>query len=205
MCAHLRLSRLTCCVNMMRLASLLIALALPAAAQDMRPQEAARLADFDAIAGVALIGALAEGSRGDVDLLQEAMAGVPLPALQTTLAGDWSCRTFKLGGLLPLVAYAAFECRITPDGARFVFEKLSGSQRTSGTIQIIDGQMIYLGVGTVNDAPQRAYADLHPAFIGNGDVQPQVGIVEQSGPNSARILFPAPIVESDFDVLWLTR
>ncbi|MEY1554340.1 DUF4893 domain-containing protein [Yoonia sp. R2331] len=191
---------------MMRLISLLLAFAaLPAAAQDMRPQEAARLADLDATAGEALLGAFAAGRRGDIDLLQEALAGSPLPPLQTTLAGDWSCRTFKMGGLVSLVAYAKFDCRITPDGTRFTFEKLTGSQRTSGTIQIIDGRMIYLGVGTVNDAPQRAYDALHPAFIGNGEVQPQVGLVEQSGPDSARILFPSPVVESDFDVLWLTR
>ncbi len=194
-----------CCANMMRLFSLLALLALPASAQEIRPQEAARLAQFDAVAGVALRGALAGGSRGDIDLLQEAMAGEPLPPLQTALPGDWKCRTFKLGGGLPLVSYAAFDCRITPDGAQFIFEKLSGSQRTTGTIQIIDGRMIYLGVGTVNDAPARAYADLHPSFVGTGEVQPQVGLVEQSGPDTARIMFPLPVVESDFDVLWLTR
>ncbi len=190
---------------MMRLFSLLAVLALPAAAQDVRSQEQSRLENFEEVAGKALLNAFAGGRRGDVDMLRDALAGTPLPPLQTTLSGDWKCRTFKLGGGIPLVAYANFDCRITPDGAQFTFEKLTGSQRTSGTIQIINGQMVYLGVGTVNDAPARAYADLHPAFIGNGEVQPQVGLVQQSGPDSARILFPSPVVESDFDVLWLTR
>ena len=206
MSVRLKLFPSMSCANMIRLSSFLLALlASTAIAQDMRPSEAARLAAFEASAGAAILGALAQGARGDVDLLQEALSGAPLSPIQTTLVGDWSCRTLKLGGDAPLVSHAAFNCRITPDGPRFTLEKTTGSQRTSGTIQLLDGRMIYLGVGTLNDAPPRRYADLHPAFIGTKTVQPQVGIVEQSGPNNVRIMFPAPIIESDFDVLWLTR
>ena len=188
--------------------TLLLALAVmsaPLQAQQIRPQEATRLAAFDEIAGRALLRAMALGARGDVDMLQEALSGAPLPPLETSLEGDWSCRTLKLGELVPLVVYAAFKCRISRDGAQFRLEKLTGSQRSTGTIQMRDGQMIYLGVGTVGDAPAVAYDSLAPDFEGDGEVQPQVGIVEQPSPNAARILFPAPVTESEFDILSLTR
>jgi hypothetical protein len=38
-----------------------------------------------------------------------------------------------------------------------------------------------------------------------GQTHAQVGIFEQAGPNQARLLLPAPLLESDFDILWLTR
>lgn len=186
---------------------ILISLALTGAAQaqDMRPIEAEKLAQLDHTFGMAIRAALSGGARGDVDLLQEVMAGAPLPPLATALAGDWRCRTLKLGGITPLTAYAPFNCRITADGAKFRFEKLSGSQRTSGTVQLLDGQMIYLGVGTVGEAPARDYAGLHPAFLGTAKVTPQIAIVEQPERNRIRLLFPAPVNESLFDILYLTR
>ena len=127
----------------MRWISLLAVLAAPAFAQDIRPQEADRLAGFEANLGPTLLSALAAGSRGDVDMLQEALSGTPLPPLQTALPGDWKCRTLKLGGLLPLTVYAQFDCRITPDGDGFLFEKLTGSQRSTGRIALRDGRMVY--------------------------------------------------------------
>lgn len=184
----------------------LILLAGSASAQDMRPQETDRLAGFDATFGAALRGALAEGRRGDIDLLQEALSGAALAPVQSQLAGDWRCRTIKMGGLLPLTVYAPFDCRFTPDGATFRFEKLSGSQRTSGTVFADDqGRLIYLGVGYVADADPVAYADLPDGIAGDGATQPQVGVVEQVSAGKARILFPAPVVESQFDILYLTR
>ena len=189
--------------------SLLCALLLAAGAAQadtpIRPQEAARLAAFDAHFGAAMKEAMAGGARGAVDLLQEALEGAPYPAYQTTLDGDWSCRTLKLGGMGALVAYAPFDCRFTADGDGFVFEKLSGSQRTRGRVSLIDGQMVYLGVGVVADAAPQEYAALPAEFAGDGEVQPQVALVEQSGPDSARLLFPAPVTESRFDILYLTR
>lgn len=181
--------------------------ATPAFAEEdmIRAQEQVRLDGYHASAGKAVLQALSQGSLGDVDLLQEALEGVPLAPLATTLAGDWDCRMIKLGGITPLTTYAPFRCIITPDGAAFTFEKTSGSQRTSGRVILKDRTMIYLGVGYVADVDPMKYADLPPADFGDGTYQPQVGVVEQVGPNKARILFPAPVNESDFDVLYLTR
>jgi hypothetical protein len=191
---------------MIRALAFALLCANPAAAQDaIRPQEQLRLDTYHDTAGRALLQALSGGSRGDVDWLQDAMQGQPLAPLGTTLSGDWECRTIKLGGNLALVIYAPFKCRFTTDGTGFIFEKLTGSQRTSGRVTLQDRTMIYLGVGYVTNGEQVAYTDLPPEDLGTGAVQPQVAIVEQTSPTTARMLFPAPVNESLFDVLYLTR
>lgn len=182
-------------------------LAAPIVSDDnvMRPQEQRRLDGFHASAGRAILEAMSKGSLGDVDQLQVALSGTPLPPFATTLSGEWDCRTMKLGGLVPLVVYAPFKCVFAPDGRAFTFEKTSGSQRTIGHVTLQDRTMIYLGVGFVGDAEPMNYADLPSSDFGDGTYQPQVGVVEQTGPNTARILFPAPVNESLFVVLYLTR
>jgi hypothetical protein len=191
---------------MIRALTFAVLWASPALAQDaIRPQEQLRLDAYHDTAGRAILQAMSSGSRGDVDWLQEAMEGQPLSPLGTSLSGDWDCRTIKLGGDPALVVYAPFKCRFTPDGNSFVFEKLTGSQRTSGRITLQDRTMIYLGVGNVADLDPVAYGDLPPEDFGTGEIQPQVAIVEQTSPTTARMLFPAPINESLFDVLYLTR
>lgn len=192
---------------MIRAATVLLLLATAVQAENalMRAQEQTRLDGFHESAGKALLEAFAGGARGDVDLLQEALAGAPLAPLATTLSGEWDCRTMKLGGLTALTVYAQFSCVFAPDGTAFTFEKLSGSQRTIGRVTMQDGAMIFLGVGYVAIDEPMQYGDLPAEDFGNGTHQPQIGIVEQSGPNTARILFPAPVNESEFDVLYLTR
>lgn len=192
---------------MIRTIVLALSISSSAAAQDapMRAQEQICLDAYHASAGKAILEALSAGSLGDIDQLQTVLSGDAISPLATTLSGDWACRTFKLGGLSPLTVYAQFQCKFTPDGTAFDFEKLTGSQRTIGRITMQDGAMVYLGVGYVADVAIMTYADLPPEEFGNGEYQPQVGLVEQTGPNTARILFPAPVTESGFDILYLTR
>ena len=187
------------------LAVALAALAGPAQAQEMRPQETVRLEQFDAALGQALKRAMALGRRGDIDLVQEALEGPAIPALRTSLSGDWTCRTIKMGGDVPLVAYAPFQCRFTPDGDGFIFEKLTGSQLTRGRVDLRDGQMVYLGVGYVADVDPMDYTDLPEGDFDSGERQPEVALVEQSDGDRARLLFPLPTRESVFDILHLTR
>lgn len=184
-----------------------VLLATPLMAEEVviRAQEQTRLDGYHASAGKAILEALSQGSLGDVDQLQEALAGVPFAPLATTLSGEWDCRTMKLGGVSPLTVYAPFRCVIAADGTAFTFEKTSGSQLMSGRIVLKDRAMVYLGVGYVADAEPMAYADLPPTEFGDGTYQPQVGIVEQVGLGKARILLPSPVNESDFDLLYLTR
>lgn len=204
-------SRLTYCDDMpamflRALAAVTLLAANPLQAQtDPRPQDAAKLAEIDRHFGAALRKALAEGRRGDVDLLQDALSSPAIPALRTSLAGDWKCRTIRMGGPDALTIHAQFDCHITPDGDGFLFEKRTGSERTIGRISLRQGQMIYLGTGYDPSVLPTPYSDL-PTVMIDGDRQfPQIGVVEQSGAASARILFPAPVTGSNFDLLYLTR
>ncbi len=176
-----------------------------AQAQEIRPQEQARLDRFERLAGAALLEALAGGSDADIAALGTALSGVPQVAFDPTMQGEWDCRTMKLGRGVPLVVYTNFKCRMSLDNTGVSFEKLSGSQRTIGRIEMRDGRAVYLGVGYVaNETPQN-YADLPPDFEGSGTVTPDVAVFERVSDVRARLMFPAPVNESDFDVLELTR
>lgn len=176
-----------------------------ASAQEIRPQEQARLDGFERTAGTALMEALAGGSAEDVSALTTALSGVPQVAFDPSLSGEWNCRTMKLGGMTRLTVYTDFKCRMALDNTGVAFEKLSGSQRTSGRIEMRDGRAVYLGVGYVaGEAPQN-YANLAPDFTGSGTVTPDVAVFERVSETRARLLFPAPVNESDFDILELTR
>ncbi len=177
-----------------------------AAAQSViRTEDAARLSSFTDVAGGALLQAFAGGSAGDVAALSGALSGSPQVAFDESLAGDWNCRTMKLGGGLPLVVYTNFKCRFTVSAQGFDFEKLSGSQRTKGSILLRDGLAIYLGVGFVAGGSPPAYADLPPDFQSDGTTQAQIAVFERVSTKRARLMFPSPAVESDFDILELTR
>lgn len=175
------------------------------AQQQLRPQEQSRLARFDEIAGAAMLKALQGGARDDVSALTRALSGKPQVAFDQGLAGDWACRTMKLGGATDLVVYTPFTCRLTFRDNGYVFEKLSGSQRTEGVIQIRDGRAVYVGVGFVADETPPAYDDLAADFTGDGTIQPDIAVFERVSNSRARLMFPAPVVESDFDILELTR
>lgn len=186
-------------------AALFAFLALPAAAQEIRPQEQSRLMRFEQIAGEALLEAMAGGAPDDVVALTTALSGVPQVAFDPGLGGDWTCRTMKLGGLTALTVYTPFKCRMTVDLTGVRFEKLTGSQRTTGRIELRDGRAVYLGVGHVASEDPQDYGDLAPDFEGTGSITPDVAVFERVAPNRARLMFPAPVNESDFDILELTR
>ena len=186
--------------------TLCIALAAPASAQEtIRPADAARLQGYTTAIGDALIEALAGGSAADVAALTKALSGKPDIAFDETLAGKWKCRTIKLGGLNPLVVYTPFDCQFDIAGGGFSFEKLTGSQRTKGTIQLRDGRAIYVGVGYVRGQTPPAYKDLPAEFTSDGSIQTQIAVFARISNTRARLLFPSPAVESAFDILELTR
>lgn len=192
-------------MRQMRFACLLALITGAATAQDIRPQEQARLDRFERIAGTAVLEALAGGKAEDVAALTSALSGKPQVAFDSSLQGEWRCRTMKLGGISELVVYTNFTCRMTLDNTGVAFEKVSGSQRTSGRIEMRDGRAVYLGVGYVSSGTPQSYADLDPTFEGSGTITPDVAVFERVSDTRARLLFPAPVNESDFDILELTR
>lgn len=194
------------------LAALLL-LAWPAAAgtlQDgtpVRADDLRRLDQIDAAAGAALRQALAGGEAGDVATLVQAVRGQPQSVPPEALAGDWTCRTIKAGGISPLVVYDPFRCRVTVQGGEVGFEKLTGSQRVRGRIHRQDDGLVLLGVGYIAGDTPPDYGAL-PAEI-DPAATPQItaapGVVEMTGPDRGRILFPYPMLESVMDVLVLSR
>lgn len=188
-----------------------LVLAAPVAAQDtasLRPADEARMAALDAHFGAAMRQALADGTAEDIAVLAQAMAGAAGPV--SGLAGEWRCRTLKLGEISPLVVYGNFDCRITEaEPGRWEMQKLTGSQRTKGAIVAgPDGTLTYYGVGYVAGGPAVDYTGLprdDQTAVEPGQTVAQPGIVEQVSETHARVLFPDPILESRFDILYLTR
>jgi hypothetical protein len=176
-----------------------------AVAQDIRVQEQARLERFERTAGTALLEAMAQGSAEDVDALTVALSGTPQVAFDASLQGEWRCRTIKLGGTPALVVYSNFKCRMALDNTGVTFEKLSGSQRTSGRIEMRNGRAVYLGVGYVSSEAPQIYGDLASDFEGTATITPDVAVFERVSQKRARLMFPAPVNESDFDILELTK
>lgn len=170
-----------------------------------RPADVARLTELDTHLGAAIREAAGGGAAEDVAHLVAALRGAPR---DLDPSGDWSCRVLKLGGLSPLVAYAPFRCRVSVTAGGWHFEKITGSQRMSGTLAREDGRIVYRGVGYVSGGPALAYVDLPPddqTPVEPGQTHAQVGILEVTAADAARLLLPAPILESRFDILVLTR
>lgn len=189
--------------------ALTVTLAVPASAQEIRPDDQARLDQLDAALGRALRQVLASGSDEEVVLATNALRGSAMPADPAqagTLIGDWRCSIIKMGGNLPLVSYPPFRCRIEARNGVLHFDKLTGSQRTSGTIRGMDERWIYLGSTFVPGEAPRPYDDF-PAEIDTqaSETLPDVGVLEVTGEGQARLVLPLPYRESILNVLVLTR
>ena len=158
-----------------------------------------RLAAFDATFAEALAEAWAGGAAADKAVLEDVLAGKPLPLAEGFDAtGSWRCRTLKAGGTLPLTVYPWFKCRISDDGAGWMLEKLTGSQRTRGFFYTLSGdRLAYLGAGYVAGETPRRYGD--------DAIQDQVAYAERRAPSRIILMFPAPHFESKLDILVLER
>ena len=110
-------------------------------------------------------------------------------------AGDYRCRTIKMGGGVPLTVYGFFACEVdeAADGYQAIL-KTSGSQRFSGTLTPSAGGLFYLGA--LN------YADEDPIAYGVNAERDQVGCLYRSG-DSYVLELPSPQFESVHDVIEL--
>lgn len=195
------------------LAAVLSLLPLTATAADpladgtrIRPEDAARLEALDRATGAALRQALGQGSAAQAADAADTLRGAALAATPEALVGDWSCRMTKIGGLQASVSYPPFRCAITRDGTALRFEKLTGSQRTSGTLHHDGGVWVYLGSTFVAGEAPRPYADFPDDMDTQGtETLPDVGVLEPIDADRARILFPLPYRESVLNVLTLNR
>ena len=144
----------------------------------------ARAADAAAVAGE---GALLDPDAGEL--------GARLPA------GDYRCRTIKLGVLrAPHPAFRvepAGQCRVVADGARLHFFRLDGPQRPIG-ILFPDGtrRTIFLGTLQLGD-------EALALRYGRDRERDMAGLVEKIGDGRWRLVLPAPHFESLLDVIEL--
>jgi hypothetical protein len=131
------------------------------------------------------------------------------PVSRGRIAGTWKCRTMKLGGVTPAIVYSWFTCRISERGGRLFFEKLGGSQRTSGWLYPDAGGYVYLGASYVhyNGANEKP-----PVYSGTGasagagqTPDDQIGLLSLTYDGRARLELPYPVQESTFDVIELKR
>ncbi len=193
------------------------ALAPPVTAEPvpLRDEDRGRLARYHDALGRALERALAKAAPADLHDLTAALAGAPQAPQRADPAGDWQCRTLKVGGMLPLVVYGWFDCRVSlidptggvNGGPVWLLEKLSGSQRTRGLIESDGDQLIYRGAAYVADRTPPDY-ETFPDRIPPEDtasLAPDIGVLQQVDAGRMRLMQPLPFVESVFNVLEFRR
>lgn len=116
-------------------------------------------------------------------------------------AGDYKCRTFKLGGQRPemrdFTAYPWFNCRVGREGELSTFAKLDGSQRPMGKIYTeTDTRVIFLGALELGD-------ETIPLTYGQDRKRDMAGYIERVGTARWRLVLPWPAFESQIDVIEL--
>jgi hypothetical protein len=156
------------------------------------------LEEYDARRAAAL-SAVANPDAGAQAALAQALSGTVLPFDEGyDPTGDWRCRILKLGQGEMLTVYDWFACRIFDDGASWVLQKTTGSQRTMGRFyQLSEDTLLYLG------ALHYGYED--PLWWGDDAGRNHLAVTTRLDDGRIRLEFPAPLAESDFDILELKR
>ncbi|MDE2133061.1 MAG: DUF4893 domain-containing protein [Alphaproteobacteria bacterium] len=164
--------------------------------------DAQRLSRLDESRAKGLDEATRGASAADLAAIHSLLDAQPVSG---SLAGNWRCRTIKLGGLTPDVIYTWFRCRISErDGALF-FEKLSGTQRMSGFLYPQDGDFVYLGASSVKGEKPHAYSGNGAEAGAAATPDDQIGVLSLLADGRARLELPYPLQESTFDVIELKR
>lgn len=119
----------------------------------------------------------------------------------TPPAGDYKCRTFKLGGQRPemrdFTAYPWFNCRIGSESELQSFAKLDGSQRPMGKLYTESNtRVIFLGALELGD-------ETIPLTYGQDRKRDMAGYIERIGTARWRLVLPWPTFESQIDVIEL--
>jgi len=185
----------------------LLALLAPATAgwqEQASPADAQRLAKLDESRAKALDEASA-APPADLAIIDSVLHAQPVDASAGALEGDWRCRTIKLGGMTPDMIYGWFRCRVSMKGGAPYFEKLSGSQRTSGLLYPEGGGFVYLGASYVTGEKPHAYTGSGAQTGATATPDDQIGLLSLLADGRARIEFPYPLQESTFDVIELKR
>lgn len=116
-------------------------------------------------------------------------------------AGDYKCRTFKLGakrpGLRDFTALPWFSCRVGRAGDIPSLVTLDGAQRPMGKLYAeTDARAIFLGTLELGD-------ENVPLDYGLDAKRDMAGYVERIGTTRWRLVLPWPAFESQLDVIEL--
>lgn len=114
-------------------------------------------------------------------------------------AGDYKCRTFKLGakrpGLREFTALPWFNCRVGRAGDIPALVQLDGAQRPKGRLYAdTEARAIFLGSLELGD-------ENVPLEYGLDAQRDMAGYVERIGINRWRLVLPWPSFESQLDVV----
>jgi hypothetical protein len=165
----------------------------------MSEEDSRVLAEFDARREAAVSMAGNGGDPANVATLRQVLAGQVMPFDDDyDPSGDWRCRFLKLGGDPALTVYGWFNCRIADDGAGWVIQKTDGSQRTMGRLYRLTAERL-LFLGALH------YAREAPMRFGEDPTRNQMAVLTRLDDGRMRLEFPAPLVESGFDILEFTR
>ncbi|MCI4568652.1 DUF4893 domain-containing protein [Lysobacter sp. CFH 32150] len=133
-------------------------------------------------------------------LLAQARKPQPLGRIE----GDWRVCSIQVHADFAY-AYPTFKARIDKAACGYRFAKISGSQRRSGFLWPIAGdvrQLAFLGANTVNDDPPLDYDPRRPSIDGFEHTN-SAGRLLRTGPNELLLILDAD--GSRFELYQLTR
>jgi hypothetical protein len=164
----------------------------------MSEQDSQVLAEFDTRRATAIATATAFSDEAAVATLTQVLAAEAQSFDgEYDPSGDWRCRFLKLGGDPALTVYGWFACRIYDDGAGWVLQKTTGSQRSKGRLyRLTDERLLYLG------ALHFGYDD--PIWFGDDPSRNHIAVLTRLDDGRMLLEFPAPLAESKFDILELS-
>lgn len=183
------------------IALLVVAALMPGAAAACSVPAAADISQFDGdrmmgfdLSRIRGLGEAMLGENASERAIVSELFAPAIEPLERLPDGDYRCRTIKLGGLLPLVAYGFFDCTVSGKGK--LLDKTSGSQRFSGQLLPTEGAIFYVGA--------LHYGDEDPIPYGNDPERDQVGCIYRlAGAERYRLELPSPQFESVHDVIEL--
>jgi hypothetical protein len=163
----------------------------------MSDDDRAVLERFDARREAAIVAASGAPDSRARATLAEVVAGDVRPFDEGyDPGGDGRCRYLKLGPDDALTVHGWFACRIFDDGAGWVLQKTTGSQRSRGRLyRLTDERLLYLGA--------LHHAHEEPMAFGDDPTRNQLAVLTRVADGRLRLEFPAPLAESAFDILEL--
>lgn len=147
------------------------------------------------------------GSEADQAELARILADLPQPFAGADITGRWQCRTVRFTeDPARLRIYDWFDCQITALSNGLLLEKLTGSELSGGYLYP-DGEtrLIYLGYRHGRAEPARDYDGPEGPEGKVPENRDDPGILTLRGDDRLLLVKPAPVVDSDYDILEFRR